>query len=327
MSGKSTLGADERVVRAPDTHSAETSLIVWHLEQWIRDSVRLQADSPNTFSFATGGGGPGKAFDIVQVLTNIRKLHDLLEVGNPKERLRASTLQGDKQDISACLDHMRHFINRAKHVRFDGFVYATDLSSIFETTALIRSMLFLAHGGRKLYTRSVDNTIPRLPKSERYYISRLFYAAKNSASALSDQDQILVKVRETLKLKYPTNFDWRRRIPAAALTLEVLPKARWIYCKTLVHDELENVTNSFRDWIQYHKHERHFGGVAALERNKRISTDDVIDAARQDLFPTNDPRREPEILVSWNTKVKWTNRVVFSISFGTQGTLGSAEPV
>ena len=94
---------------------------------------------------------------------------------------------------------------------------------MFETTALIRSMLFLVHAGTKLYTPSVDNTIPRVPKIERYYVSRLFYAAENSASALSDQDPFLIKVRETLKLKYPTNFDWSRRIPATPLTLEVLP--------------------------------------------------------------------------------------------------------
>jgi hypothetical protein len=115
---RSLRGADERMVRAPDTHSAETSLIVWHLEQWIRDSIRLQADNPDMFLFTNSG----KPFDIVHVLTNIRKLHKELRVGNPKEHLRPSTLQGDKQDIPTCLDHMRHFVNRAKHVRFHGFV-------------------------------------------------------------------------------------------------------------------------------------------------------------------------------------------------------------
>ena len=130
--------------------------------------------------------------------------------------------------------------------------------------------------------------MPRVPKIERYYVSRLFYAAKNSASALSDQDPLLIKVRETLKLKYPTNFDWSRRIPATALTLEVLPKASWINCKILVLDELDNVTDSFRDWIQNHQHEMDFGHIAALERNQAIRTDDLINAARQYLFPTND---------------------------------------
>ena len=226
---------------------------------------------------------------MVQIITNIRKLYREIKVGNPLTQLRPSPLQGDHQDITCCLDYMRHFVNRAKHVRFEGFVYATDLSSVFETVALVRSMLFLVHGGEKLFTASVEHSIPRLPKIERYYVSRLFYAAKNAASALSDQDTHLLQVRRSLTLEYSTNIDWNRRVPASGLTLDLLPSARWIDCTNLIYDELDNITDCFRHWIKNHSNERDFRRLAIDERNQTITTDELIKAARRDLFPTNDP--------------------------------------
>ena len=50
------LPARRRIVRAPDTHSAELSLVVWHIEEWIRDSVGLQATKPNMILLRCGDG-------------------------------------------------------------------------------------------------------------------------------------------------------------------------------------------------------------------------------------------------------------------------------
>jgi hypothetical protein len=236
--GMSSKSDDQRMVRVPDTHFAETGIIVWHLEQWLRDTIKFQTDHPETFLLAAD---TGKALDVVQIITNIKKLYGEIKVGNPLKRLRPSPLQGDDQDIICCLDYMRHFVNRTKHVRFEGFVYATDLSSVFETVALVRSMLFLVHGGEKLFTASAEHSIPRLPKIERYYVSRLFYAAKNAASALSNQDRLLLQIRRSLALKYSTIIDWNRRVPASGLTLDLLPSARWINCTNLIRDELNNI--------------------------------------------------------------------------------------
>ena len=140
-----------------------------------------------------------------------------------------------------------------------------------------------------MFTANVEHSIPRLPKVERYYISRLFYAAKNAASALSDQDPHLLEVRRSLILKYSTIIDWNRRVPASGLTLDLLPSARWIDCTNLIYDELDNITDCFRHWIKNHSNERDFRRPAIDERNQTITTDELIKAARRDLFPTNDP--------------------------------------
>ena len=311
MSPKS---ADERLVRAADTHSAETSLIVWHLEQWLRETINSQTRNPETFLLS---GSSKKLLDVVQIATNVKKMYREIYVGHPQSPLRPSEKAGDEQDIQCCLDYMRHFVNRAKHVRYEGFVrtegfvYATDLSSVFETSALLRSMLFLVHGAEKLLTPDVKNSIPHLAKMERYYVSRLFYAAKNSSTALHDGDVDLAKMRKSMALKYP-NMDWKHKVPATALTLELLPKVRWIDCRPFIHDEFDNITKCFRNWIQRNAGEADFRRLVRLEQSSSTTNDELIEETMITIFPSNDhaTRMRNSKLMTYESTMDEPNRIL-----------------
>jgi hypothetical protein len=121
------------LVQAPDTHSAEAALIVWHPEQWFPETISSRADNPASFLVSAATQTP---LDFVQIATNTKKMYRETIVGNSEETLPCKA-NGDERDIQPCLDYMRHFVNRAKYVRYEGFVYATDLSRRWRNEAFV----------------------------------------------------------------------------------------------------------------------------------------------------------------------------------------------
>ena len=96
-------------MRSGHTHSSETTLILWNLEEWIRSTIRAQAiDAEAILS------GDGKKLDIIKVLHNVRHLFRDIKTRSGQQYLNSGCHFSDTY-IEYMIDQIRCGLNESKH--------------------------------------------------------------------------------------------------------------------------------------------------------------------------------------------------------------------
>jgi hypothetical protein len=165
--GRPLLLADERLVRAADTHSAEISLLLWNIENFIRQTLSFATDHPEDWFRSSDGN----RLDIIQVLHMVKRRFRDIRCGRANTFFRSSR-EWDSLVIVAILDGLRYFINGAKHLRTDGAIYGSDILSLGNAANLARSALLLTCGTEDIFSTRFPTAVPRFHTRQNTISSR-----------------------------------------------------------------------------------------------------------------------------------------------------------
>jgi hypothetical protein len=244
--------ADVRHVRAGNTHSAETAMIVWNMESYIRRVIMEKADEPAVFLL----GPKGDKADIIKVLQVLR--HRFRDVKTREGSYLKGNSDIDSGLIGFSLDSIRVAINASKHVRRGDLIWGTDLLSVGHSAKILRGLYMLNDGTSSLFRDKGYTALPRFPKFETYFLSRLFYARQNSMGAIDKQ------LMQSLKSKIEVIHQAPVPSIASVITLEMLPVLRWVDLVPIFMDMRKRLRDALEDFIEM------FKNVAIFQHTQQI---------------------------------------------------------